>query len=231
MFFADVDEALQIAERFGIRIVFALFDFHWFYPAQFHNGVQMGGRARFITDTRLRKHLLSNVVQPILARYGSHPAIHSWDVFNEPEWILRGIRSWRFFHAASVRKFRSFLNEVVQLIHNESIHPATLGLARRRSLTLFQEIQLDYLQLHWYDKQKDELWIPLQNSIPVVLGEFPTAGSRLSVDKILRHAQDAGFAGAFAWSVKSSVRFSSLPSLLSGLTAFRKTLPLSAFAS
>lgn len=223
-FFPDVDAALQIAERCGIQILFTLFDFHWFHPAKFHRNVQMGGRAGYINKPRLRKRLLQNVVRPILARYGNHPAIHSWDVFNEPEWILRGA-SFRLRDATSLRIFRRFLKDVVRLIHKESIHPVSLGLARRGSLALFNDCSLDFYQLHWYDRQNEELWRPLRSKIPVVLGEFPTSDSRLSVEIILRHARDAGFAGAFGWSVKSSDGFSSFPSLLAGLAAFRETGP------
>lgn len=201
-FFPDVDAALQMAERFRLQILFTLFDFHWFFPARVHGNVQAGGRGRFISDPRLRHSLLQNVVQQILQRYGNHPAIHSWDVFNEPEWIIRGLGSWKPLTSISLRKFRSFVKEVVHLIHLETSHAATLGLARRFSLRLFEDCSLDFYQVHWYDKQGSELWKPLQSSIPVVLGEFPGLQSRFLVGDILHHARKAGFAGALAWSAK-----------------------------
>lgn len=224
-FFPDVDAALQIAEQCGIRIMFTLFDFHWFHAARMHQGVQLGGRAPFINNRGLRNSLLQNVVQPILARYGNHPNIHSWDVFNEPEWILSKLGTLRLRDATRLDIFRGFLKDVVQMIHNESCHPASLGLAGRGSLELFEDCSLDFHQFHWYDKQKDELWTPLQSRVPVVLGEFPTSESGLSVETILRHAREAGFAGALAWSAKDTAGYSSLPSLIAGHIAFRDSTP------
>lgn len=227
--FPDADAALETAEQFGIRIMFILFDFHWFHAARSARGVQMGGRRKYIADSFLRRRLLDNVVQPILRRYGRHPAIHSWDVFNEPEWVIRKIGAWRPAASTSLRKFQDFVKEVVHLIHNETEQPATLGLAWRRSLRLFDDCSLDFHQVHWYDKQTDALWTPLESQTPVVLGEFPTSGSRLQVAEILRHAHNAGFAGAIAWSARDTVVLSSFASLVAGFTEFRRSiLPASA---
>lgn len=221
--FSDTDAALQTAEQFGIKIMFTLFDFHWFKPAKFEAGVQMGGRGKYISDHFLRRRLLHNVVQPILQRYGRHAAIHSWDIFNEPEWAIRKISAWRPTASIGLGKFRTFVKEVVHLIHSETEHPATLGLARRASLGLFDDCSLNFHQVHWYDKHGDELWTPLEGPLPVVLGEFPTSGSRLQVAEILRHAHNAGFAGALAWSARDTVTLSSFASLTAGLAEFRKS--------
>ena len=223
--FADVDAALEIAEKQGVFIVFTLFDFHWLHPARLHEAVQLGGRAGFLNDGRLQKRLLENVIEPILTRYGRHPAIHSWDVFNEPEWILRGIGSRRLTGPMSVWTFHKFLRAVVHLIHSRTEHPATLGLAWRRSLDLFDDCSLDFHQVHWYDSQGDEMWTPLKSKAPVVLGEFPTSGSGLGVAEILRRASRAGFAGAWAWSANSEAQSSSVPALRAGLHEFRGTTP------
>lgn len=220
--FPDADAALEIAGHFGIRIMFVLFDFHWFFPAKSKGNVQMGGRGKYITDTGLRLRLLENVVQPILHRYGQHPAIHSWDVFNEPEWVLLGIGSVNPMASTSLRKFRSFVEDVVNLIHNETAHPATLGLAWRSSLSRFEDCLLDFEQVHWYDIQGDALWTLLERQTPVILGEFPTSGSRFEVAEILRHAHHAGFAGALAWSARDTVTLSSFASFVAGLTQFRE---------
>ena len=220
-FFPDVDAALQIAEEFGIRIMFVLFDFHWFHRARVVEGVQLGGRGRFFTKSLLRRRILENVLRPIFARYAKHPAIHSWDIFNEPDWILRGIGAWKPAGSCSLKTFRTFVDDVARMIHQETIHPATLGLARRSSLQHFRDCALDLYQVHWYDGHFEEVGTPLDFHAPVILGEFPTAGSRLSVAQILQDARDAGFAGALAWSVRDTVNLSSLPSFLDGLQEFR----------
>lgn len=220
--FPDVDAALHVAGEFGIRIMFVLFDFHWFHPARFVNDVQLGGRARYFRNPHLRRKLLENVVRPICARYANHPAIHSWDLFNEPEWILRRIGTWKLAGSCGLRTFQSFVHEATRIIHQETNHPVTMGLAKRSSLNLFRNSALDFYQVHWYDKHTEEVGTPLEFHAPVILGEFPTSGSRLSVAGILQAARGAGFAGALGWSVKDTVTLSSLPLLLAGLEEFRR---------
>jgi hypothetical protein len=222
LFFSDVDAALQVAERFGIRIMFTLLDFHWVFPPKDEQGVRAGGRGEYITDRFLRRRLLHNVVRPILRQYGRHPSIHSWDVFNEPEWVILGLGAWKPASSITLSKFRAFLDGVVDLIHAETVHQATLGLARRSSLRLFEDCSLDFQQVHWYDRQGDELWTPLESRTPVILGEFPTSGSSLQVAEILRLARKAGFFGALGWSARDAVNLSSFASLVAGLDEYRE---------
>ena len=56
--FRDVDAALDIASRHGIRIMFVLLDFLWCDPVSATRGVQMGGRAHVLADPRSRDALL-----------------------------------------------------------------------------------------------------------------------------------------------------------------------------
>ncbi len=135
--FPDVDAALDTAGQFGIRVMFVILDFHWFDPPQVERGVQAAGRGPYLTNRFLRGRMLHNAVRPILRRYGQHPAIHSWDVFNEPEWVIRDVCAWAPEGASTLRSFRHFVKEVADLVHSETTQPATLGLARRSSLNLF----------------------------------------------------------------------------------------------
>jgi hypothetical protein len=67
---------------------------------------------------------------------------------------------------------------------------------------------LDFYQVHWYDKLKRQpsLDTPIAQlgfDRPVLLGEFPTRGSKRSPEDIVLTAKTAGYAGAFYWSVLS----------------------------
>ena len=196
--FRDMDAALEIANRHGIRIMFVLLDFLWCDPVTASRGVQMGGRAHVLADGGTRDALLTVVLRPVLERYGDEPQILAWDVMNEPEWI----------ETIDTGDLRAFLVESVGLIHSSTSHPATVGSAGVRWRDRYMDIGLDFYQVHWYDglKHQPSLETPVSRlgfDRPVLLGEFPTKGSRHDRDEIVETARLAGYSGAFYWSVLS----------------------------
>ena len=194
--FRDVDTALDIASRHGIRIMFVLLDFLWCDPVSATRGVQMGGRSHVLADAASRDALLTRALGPLLERYGDEPQILAWDVINEPEWI-------RTIDAVDLR---TFLVDSVGLIHSSTCHPATVGSAGVRWRDRYTGIGLDFYQVHWYDglKHQPSLETPVSRlgfDRPVLLGEFPTRGSKRTVEEIVEMARSAGYSGAFYWSV------------------------------
>ena len=63
--FPDMDEAVRIAAKHHIYIMFVLSDFMLFDKAQMASGVQMFGRRALIVDQAKRQQLLENVYKPI----------------------------------------------------------------------------------------------------------------------------------------------------------------------
>jgi hypothetical protein len=194
--FRDVDAALDIASRHNIRIMFVLLDFLWCDPATSTRGVQMGGRSDILSDATNREALLDCVFVPLLDRYGDEPAILAWDVINEPEWIK----------TVEPHELDAWLGESVSLIHSTTIHPVTVGSAAARWRDRYMNLNLDFYQVHWYDSLTHQP--PLDTSVaglgfdrPVLLGEYPTRGSKLTAEQIVAAARTAGYAGAFYWSV------------------------------
>src|SRR2546430_3714748 len=84
--FRDIDAALGLAQRHGLRIIFVLLDFMMCDPARVANGVQLGGRSHLLQNPQARRALLDRVLTPVLNHYGNEPTIHAWDLINEPEW-------------------------------------------------------------------------------------------------------------------------------------------------
>jgi hypothetical protein len=204
-FFGDADHAIATAGRHGLRVLFALVDFLWFRRARTLKGVRMGGHARTVSDPGRRARLLEDVFAPIFARYGADPTIWGWDLCNEPEWALRRVHA----HPASTvrrRDMAAFLREAAACAHAHASQPVTVGLASLCGLGLVRDAGLDLYQVHWYDSLQSRA--PLETPVsslgldrPVLLGEFPTRGSRRSPSEIVAAARRAGYAGALAWSV------------------------------
>ena len=160
--------------------------------------VQMGGRGQVFIRPEWRTALLDLVLRPVLERYADEPTIFAWDIFNEPDWIKSVPRD----------DLRSFLTDAVSLVHATTTHPATVGSAGVRWRDFYKGLGLDFYQVHWYDSLKHQP--SLETSVealgfdrPVILGEYPTRGSKRTAAEIVATARTAGYSGAFFWSLLS----------------------------
>jgi hypothetical protein len=194
----DIDAGLAAAQRHGIAVMFVLLDFLWCSAATVMRGVQLGGRTHVLQDPDNREALLDTVLRVLFERYAQEPSIFAWDIINEPEWIKTLDRG----------HLRTFLHDAIALVHSTSRQPVTVGSAGVRWREMYRGLGLDFYQVHWYDSLKHQP--PLDTPVddlgfdrPVLLGEFPTRGSRRSSDEIVDAARKAGYAGAFYWSVLS----------------------------
>jgi hypothetical protein len=202
----DLEFALALLERRGLRMMPVLFDFHLCRPRRIVNGVQLGGRGRLLRVAELRARLLEAVVEPLLLRYGSEPHISAWDLFNEPEWATFAVGSWNPVTSVSRAAMRTYLQEATSLVHALTSQPVTVGSASIATLDLVRGLGLDFYQAHWYDRLEHRAPITracdrLGCDAPVVLGEFPTRGSQRTPAELVALARKAGYAGAYFWSV------------------------------
>jgi hypothetical protein len=202
----DVDAALDLAQRHHVKIIFVLLDFLVCDVARAVRGVQMGGRAHLVEEATHRHALLNVVFRPLFERYGHEPAIFAWDIINEPEWI----------QTVALADMDQFLTESIALVRSSTSQLVTVGSAGVRWRDRYSALQLDFYQVHWYDslKHQPSLETPVSQlgfDRPVLLGEFPTRGSRRTPENIVATARAAGYSGAFYWSVLSQDNCSADP--------------------
>jgi hypothetical protein len=206
-FFRDADAVFDTAAVRGMRLLPVLFDFHLCDAAQVVNGVQVGGRGALLADPVKRERLLSTVVQPVAERYGEHPGIAAWDLFNEPEWCTRLFPPAWGTGVMTFARMRECLGQMADCLHACARQPVTVGSASAEYLDLVRGLGLDFYQVHWYEPFG---WAALAEPVdrfdldrPVLLGEFPGRGASATPADIVSTARRAGYAGALIWSVVS----------------------------
>jgi hypothetical protein len=209
----DMAILVDTARRHGIGLIPVLLDFHLCGPRKIVNGVQLGGRSHLIADSTAANALIDRVVRPIVESFADEAAIVAWDVMNEPEWCLRGgLFSRR--HAVPFDAMLSYLGAAARCIHAAARQPVTVGSAGTWKLDLVRGLDLDFYQVHWYEKFG---WGVLERPVaelglgdrPVILGEF--SGRSARVDSVLDAAKRAGYAGALVWSLLSDDEHSAYP--------------------
>lgn len=202
----DLDAVLRLVSAAGLRLLPVILDFPWGQRARRVRGVTLGGRAATLSHPGRRAALVERIISPLARRYGHDPVVYGWDLLNEPEWITFGAGTWRPVGTITPGSLRRFLRDATAAVHAEALQPVTVGSASAHWLPLVRGLGLDLFQVHWYDRLDRRA--PLERDVatfrcdrPVLLGEFPTAGSSRAPAEIARLARGAGYAGAFFWSV------------------------------
>ena len=213
----DLEAALEVASVHGVSLIFVLFDYPWCRRRRVVGGVALGGHRRTIARAGARSRLLEHVVTAILRRYGREPGIAAWDLFNEPEWLTLGYGGLPSAGTVLPAAMRAFFREACAAAHASASQPITVGLASARGLPLVRGCGLDLYQVHWYDRRERGAPLarpPLEKlDRPLLLGEFPSAGSSRPVSQLIGTARASGYSGALAWSATALDGFSDLDAI------------------
>jgi hypothetical protein len=207
----DIEAALEALQEAGLRALFVLTDFLWFDVPRRVDGARLGGRRELVRDGARRARLLEDVFAPVAERFGREAAIAGWDLLNEPEWATLGVGTLDPRRSVSRREMRRFLSELLGVFRVRATQPLTVGLASARWTGLVDGLDLDELQVHWYETLDSVAALArpveaLGGPRPVILGEFPTRGASIGPRAILDLAQGAGYRAAFAWSALATDR-------------------------
>lgn len=217
-FHADMEAALEIASSCGIRLCLALLDFLWFDDPQ---------RRLALLDRDDRSAFVDRVIEPFADRYGTAAAIHSFDLINEPDWVIAELATDPNRAAWPVERLRLFAGMMSKRIRERSKVPLTIGGGRVASIAEWDHdiYDLDFLQVHSYPDVRypspdvDLMGTPvadLEVRRPVLIGEFP-ADPRMrpahhlspaySMGDYFAFARRGGYLGAWPWSFKGTDPF------------------------
>jgi hypothetical protein len=212
----DMSAALEIAIATKVRLCLVLVDFAW-----------LDDPLRRSALTGAAPPFLDRVLDPFLDRYGDHPAIHSLDVINEPDWVTEGLTTHDRRIAWRLEDLRAFVGAASARIHESSDALVTVGGGQVRLASEWDDdaYGLDFVQIHSYPDvrypNRDESLFPRTAasfglSRPLLIGEFPPNPRRhpeghlspaYTLEDYLTLAREGGYLGAWPWSFKSVDEF------------------------
>jgi hypothetical protein len=215
-FFDDMHAALDIASAAGVRVCLVLIDFAWIDDP--------------VRRIALESHAFADrVLDPFLERYGRHPAIHSLDIVNEPDWVTEGLATDPKRGVWPIDRLRAFAGDAASRIHARSSALVTLGGGQVRFAREWDDpaYGLDIVQIHSYpdvrDAERDD-WLfgkraaDLGVTKPLLIGECPShprqqpdghLSPAYTVEDYLDHARAGGYLGVWPWSFKGVDAFGS----------------------
>jgi hypothetical protein len=241
---ADIQEALALAAKNDVYLVFTLFSFDAFTPTTTTSGVTIRSLAPMVADPTQLTTVINNVAKPIAQAAAASPNVDrllGWDIVNEPEWAVaatgdapggQDFTPNSALTTVTLAQMKALISGVVPMLKAATPNALTsVGWAAAKWSWAFNDItSLDFNQPHIYG-WVDEYWPYTQTPTqlgypgkPTVYGEFflanmpfaPDAGGTDPADfaTILDTWWTNGFAGAWGWS------FSSAPANLSLVEAF-----------
>ncbi|MCB1139654.1 MAG: hypothetical protein KDK23_12895 [Leptospiraceae bacterium] len=185
--FADLEKALELAEKNDVYLVLCLFSFEAFAPSRQEGRVFIRNLQDLLRDPSLRYSLYANVIAGLARTAQRSPYSHrlfAWDLINEPEWALIGSSPGEdpsYVPLKSVQPIShgfmlEFLKEVAFVLRLHSKAQITVGQVAPRWKNSWKELNLDFYQWHLYDWMEERslyLHEPADTCKPVVFGEIP----------------------------------------------------------
>lgn len=192
--YADFDAALNMANANDIYYDFVLFSAPTHLPSV------------WVTDS-VQRIKLANVLGQLFAHYKNNPRVMTWEIFNEPEYMI-----WNneIGEADTVAAGKAIADSV----HANSSALVTVGHAMLDGIPMWKDANLDYYSPHWYDVMNSGEWCAICTDAasvrakygvnkPIVIGEA-YLGSDINPTQRLSDLYGKGYAGVWGWSLFSN---------------------------
>ena len=223
---ADLNKALELAEKHGLYLMLTLFSFDNFKLTRTEGGVKARGITPYAIDAAKRADLIQKVVRPFARAVGQSRYAHrmiAWDVINEPEWAMTGPSMYGGDEGFTARsdvaplthaQMETFLRDVIKPLQEETQSLISIGSAAVKWRNAWSKLDVDFHQFHIYDWVND--WWPYNKSPaalgvtdkPWVMGEFPLAGleNGTKYGTLVDSWYGNGYAGALGWAYKDNTK-------------------------
>ncbi|MEW6170667.1 MAG: phosphotransferase, partial [Candidatus Omnitrophota bacterium] len=211
-FFRDIKVFLDLAQQYGIKVEFTLFDY-----LLFSRGLS---KTDLATNPETMREFMRGLFIPILQEFGHHPALFAIDIINEPEWIVlpsvpggSGMVNDGWSSNLGKRlnreEFIGFIREISQTVRSYAPNLyITMGISLDRpQLAQLVSEYLDYYAWHHFEQMPpiESLVGRLPKDKPWILEEFPTGGVECDIFCYLDQILEFGGSGGFFWNFKQCI--------------------------
>ena len=216
---ADVERALELAEKHDLYLMLTLFSFDNFRPTRMESTLRVRGIKPIVLDEAKRRALLDNVVAPLAKAVEASPhkqRMLAWDMINEPEWAITGPSAYggdpvfdpqTDLEAVTHAQMETFLRDTQKTLRDNSKAMITVGATAFKWKSAWSKLDLDFHQFHMYDwvnmywpYDKTPMMYGLDDK-PVVMGEFPLTGLMgVDYNKLLESWFGNSYAGGLGWA-------------------------------
>jgi len=216
----NMKKALDIAEEYGVMVSMCLFSHNLMESDQwgnYSNKVDITANKALFNNDAAAQAFITNALNPVVEEIGNHPALMTWELFNEPEGMIAN-HGWTK-EKISIESIVSFSEKLANAIHNKvSGVLVSTGIHCATDLQYWKDKSwLDFLQLHFYPEHQSTDQNPFDHPFsfwnltkPLIIGEFSAAGwdkerfptykvSTKTPQQLYKYAYDNGYAGALSW--------------------------------
>lgn len=138
---SNMDDVINLAEDYGIYIIFCLWDFGMLFDDSTAGGrgEHAGGHRNLVVDDAARGTFITNALLPMLRHritnssytVATHPNVLAWEIINEPEWGITesGAVDEMISNPVSLVQMQEFVAKLSGVIHRQANQLVTLGSA------------------------------------------------------------------------------------------------------
>jgi len=216
----NMKKALDIAEEYGVMVSMCLFSHNLMESDQWGNyneKIDITANKALFSDNAAAQAFIDNALNPVVQEIGNHPALMTWELFNEPEGMIEN-HGWTK-EKISIASIVSFSEKLANAIHSKAAGTlVSTGIHCATDLQYWKDkTWLDFLQLHFYPEHQSTAENPFDHPFsfwnltkPLIIGEFSAAGwnketypaykvSTKTPQQLYKYAYDNGYAGALSW--------------------------------
>lgn len=196
----NVKQVLDVADSNGVVVSLCLLSFDLMQNAE--SNISIANNTKMLTTDSGTTAFINNALVPLVTALKDHPAIMSWEIFNEPEGMIKEQDGWAT-NASDIKtvNVQRFVNKVAAAIKKAAptqlVSSSAVTFKTSSKVSGFLDIwsdsalvaqggdatgTLDFIQVHYYPDWGASTVDPFMHPAsywglnkPIVLGEFPAA--------------------------------------------------------